>query len=185
MIKDNNLNISLLQVSALKVEVANYENKVANYESLLADKKAAVEQYEAEKGQSKGAEEKLFRQLEEQKQAMTAFQAERASQQKEAGGNYDALLAKYESLVADKKALVEKFEAEKGENKGAEESLAKQLEEVRREVESYKKLAAEKTEQLAKIEAERKESQEAEQGFVRQLEEQKQKNNVSIRDWGE
>lgn len=55
------MRIFLLQVSTLKLEVANYEQ-------VLAEKKAVIDKYEADKEQNKGAEESLFRQLEEQKQ---------------------------------------------------------------------------------------------------------------------
>lgn len=55
------MRIFSLQVSTLKLEVANYEQ-------VLAEKKAVIDKYEADKEQNKGAEESLFRQLEEQKQ---------------------------------------------------------------------------------------------------------------------
>lgn len=83
-------------------------------EQYEAEKRALIEQYETEKGQSKGAEDTLFRQLSEQKQSATSLQAE---------------VAKYESLLAEKKAVIDKYEAEQGQTKGAEESLQRQLEE--------------------------------------------------------
>lgn len=49
------------QVSALTVEKANYEQE-------LAEKQALIDQLEGEKEKNKGAEESLFRELEEQKQ---------------------------------------------------------------------------------------------------------------------
>lgn len=55
------MRIFSLQVSTLKLEVANYEQ-------VLAEKKAVIDKYETDKEQNKGAEESLFRQLEEQKQ---------------------------------------------------------------------------------------------------------------------
>lgn len=42
--------------------------EVSNYEQVLGEKKAVIDKYEADKEQNKGAEESLFRQLEEQKQ---------------------------------------------------------------------------------------------------------------------
>lgn len=98
-------------------------------------------------------------------------------------------VATYENVLADKTAVIDKYESEKGQNKGAEETLHRQLEEQKQaavklqaDVAGYQKLVAEETAVIDKLEAERKESKAAEEGLVRQLEEQKQKNNVSS--WG-
>lgn len=97
------------QVNELQVQVANYEN-------VLADKQALIEQYEAEKGQSKGAEETLFRQLTDQKQSMASLQSE---------------VANYEKQVAEKRAALDQYEAEREQGRANEETLQRQLEELK------------------------------------------------------
>lgn len=70
--------------------------------------------YESKKGQAKSAEEALLRELAEQRQATAMLQ-----------GEVDG----YAKAVAEKAALIDKYEADREQSKGADLDLQRQVEE--------------------------------------------------------